>query len=189
MVYNVPNIITYFRIALIPCLVLVFYLPELSLDMHQKNMWATFLFILAAISDWLDGYLARKLNQSSKFGAFIDPVADKLIVIAALLLLLDLDRVNSIIALIIIGREFAISALREWMAEMGARNSVAVSILGKVKTTAQMSAILLLIYQDPILGLPSIQIGFVFLSISVILTIWSMVDYLLAAWPKLKQEG
>jgi len=105
MVYNVPNIITYFRIALIPCLVLVFYLPEPYLDMHQKNMWATFLFVLAAISDWLDGYLARKLNQTSNFGAFIDPVADKLIVIAALLLLVDLDRVNSIIAVIIIGRE------------------------------------------------------------------------------------
>ena len=133
MTRNIPNIITYFRIGLIPCLIIIFYLPDSYLSMSQKNFWATAIFILAAISDWLDGFLARKLNQTSSFGAFIDPVADKLIVIAALLLLIELDRVNSLIALIIIGREFAVSALREWMATIGKPGGIAVAYIGKLK--------------------------------------------------------
>ena len=181
MVYNVPNIITYFRIALIPCLVLVFYLPEPYLDIHQKNMWATFLFVLAAISDWLDGYLARKLNQTSNFGAFIDPVADKLIVIAALLLLVDLDRVNSILALIIIGREVAISALREWMATIGKPGGLAVAYIGKLKTGFQMAAIICLLYFDNLMFIPISLIGEILINLAAILTIVSMGFYLRAA--------
>jgi CDP-diacylglycerol--glycerol-3-phosphate 3-phosphatidyltransferase len=188
MKLNIPNSITLLRILLIPIFITFFYL-----DASWSHIAAAFIFWLAALTDFLDGYLARKLNQFSAFGAFLDPVADKLIVAVALILLVDKnptpysDVWMSLAAMIIIGREITISALREWMSAMGSRNSVAVSIIGKVKTTAQMSAILLLIYQEPILGLPSIQIGFIFLTISVILTIWSMVDYLLQAWPKLMQ--
>ena len=181
MSYNIPNIITYFRIALIPCLVIVFYLPESYLDSQQKNIWATSIFILAALSDWLDGYLARKLNQSSKFGAFIDPVADKLIVIAALLLLVELGRVNSMIALIIIGREFAISALREWMATIGKPGGVAVAYIGKLKTGFQMAAIICLLYFESIGFIPIATIGNILISLAAILTIISMVVYLKAA--------
>ena len=181
MSYNIPNIITYFRIALIPCLVIVFYLPESYLDSQQKNIWATSIFILAALSDWLDGYLARKLNQSSKFGAFIDPVADKLIVIAALLLLVELGRVHSMIALIIIGREFAISALREWMATIGKPGGVAVAYIGKLKTGFQMAAIICLLYFESIGFIPIATIGNILISLAAILTIISMVVYLKAA--------
>ena len=181
MTYNIPNIITYFRIALIPCLVMIFYLPEIYLEAQQKNIWATAIFILAAISDWLDGYLARKLDQSSKFGAFIDPVADKLIVIAALLLLVELGRVHSMIALVIIGREFAISALREWMATIGKPGGIAVAYIGKLKTGFQMAAIICLLYFENIGLLPIAFIGDVLIHLAAILTIVSMVFYLRAA--------
>ena len=181
MTYNIPNIITYFRIALIPCLVMIFYLPEIYLEAHQKNIWATAIFILAAISDWLDGYLARKLDQTSKFGAFIDPVADKLIVIAALLLLVELGRVHSMIALVIIGREFAISALREWMATIGKPGGIAVAYIGKLKTGFQMAAIICLLYFENIGLLPIAFIGDVLIHLAAILTIVSMVFYLRAA--------
>jgi len=181
MTYNIPNIITYFRIALIPCLVMIFYLPEIYLEAQQKNIWATAIFILAAISDWLDGYLARKLDQTSKFGAFIDPVADKLIVIAALLLLVELGRVHSMIALVIIGREFAISALREWMATIGKPGGIAVAYIGKLKTGFQMAAIICLLYFENIGLLPIVFIGDVLIHLAAILTIVSMVFYLRAA--------
>lgn len=181
MTYNIPNIITYFRIALIPCLVMIFYLPETYLEAQQKNIWATAIFILAAISDWLDGYLARKLDQTSKFGAFIDPVADKLIVIAALLLLVELGRVHSMIALVIIGREFAISALREWMATIGKPGGIAVAYIGKLKTGFQMAAIICLLYFENIGLLPIAFIGDVLIHLAAILTIVSMVFYLRAA--------
>ena len=181
MTYNIPNIITYFRIALIPCLVMIFYLPEIYLEAQQKNIWATAIFILAAISDWLDGYLARKLDQTSKFGAFIDPVADKLIVIAALLLLVELGRVHSMIALVIIGREFAVSALREWMATIGKPGGIAVAYIGKLKTGFQMAAIICLLYFENIGLLPIVFIGDVLIHLAAILTIVSMVFYLRAA--------
>ncbi len=181
MTYNIPNIITYFRIALIPCLVMIFYLPETYFEAQQKNIWATAIFILAAISDWLDGYLARKLDQTSKFGAFIDPVADKLIVIAALLLLVELGRVHSMIALVIIGREFAISALREWMATIGKPGGIAVAYIGKLKTGFQMAAIICLLYFENIGLLPIAFIGDVLIHLAAILTIVSMVFYLRAA--------
>ena len=181
MTYNIPNIITYFRIALIPCLVMIFYLPETYLEAQQKNIWATAIFILAAISDWLDGYLARKLDQTSKFGAFIDPVADKLIVIAALLLLVELGRVHSMIALVIIGREFAISALREWMATIGKPGGIAVAYIGKLKTGFQMAAIICLLYFENIGLLPIAFIGDVLIHLAAILTIVSMVFYVRAA--------
>jgi CDP-diacylglycerol--glycerol-3-phosphate 3-phosphatidyltransferase len=189
MKINIPNSLTVLRIFLIPIFIVFFYL-----ETSWGNIAATFVFCLAAITDFLDGYLARKLGQSSAFGAFLDPVADKLIVAVALVLLVDQNPTPypgfwmSLAAMIIIGREITISALREWMAEMGARSSIAVSIIGKVKTTSQMMAIIFLIYTDPVYGLSSIQIGFVLLYISVILTLWSMIDYLLAAWPKLMHE-
>ena len=189
MKLNIPNSLTLLRIILIPVFIVFFYL-----ETRWSNSVAALIFLLAAITDFLDGYLARKLNQLSAFGAFLDPVADKLIVAVALVLLVDQNPTPyssiwiSLAAMTIIGREITISALREWMAEIGARKSIAVSIIGKVKTTAQMSAILLLIYGDPIFSLSSIEIGFVLLYLSVILTLWSMVDYLLAAWPKLMQE-
>ncbi len=186
---NIPNTLTLLRVILIPVLVIFFYM-----ETSWANIAAAFVFWFAAVTDMLDGYLARKLNQSSAFGAFLDPVADKLIVAVALILLVDQNPTPyndfwlSLAAMIIIGREITISALREWMAEVGARSNVAVSVLGKVKTSSQMMAILFLLYVEPFFGLPSIQIGFVLLYISVLLTLWSMIDYLLAAWPKLMHE-
>lgn len=179
---NIPNLLTLLRIALIPVLVLVFYLP-----IGWAREISAALFLLAAITDWLDGYLARRLEQSSPFGAFLDPVADKLMVAVALVLLVqdDPSPFLAVAAAIIIGREIAISALREWMAELGKRAHVAVSRVGKVKTTAQMVAILLLLYHDPLLGLPIVDIGYVLLYLAAGLTLWSMFIYLRAAWPVL----
>lgn len=175
MDFNIPNILTLARIVLIPLVLIVFYLP-----IEGAGPLAAVLFAAAGITDWLDGYLARKLNQMSRFGAFLDPVADKLMVAAALLLIVD--RFGGVwvtaAATIIIGREIAISALREWMAEIGDRKKVAVSFLGKLKTTAQMFALFFLLYQQPLFGLPSLTIGFVLLGISAILTLWSMFNYL-----------
>ena len=178
MMLNIPNGLTLLRIALIPCLIFVFYLSENTLSTHNKNLIATLIFLLAAITDWLDGYLARKLNQTSSFGAFIDPVADKLIVIAALILLVQLDRLDSIIAFIIIAREFTISSLREWMATLGKSGSIAVAFIGKVKTTMQMIAILFLLYYDNILFLPIALLGKILIYIAAFLTIVSMIYYL-----------
>src|SRR3989338_2366615 len=152
MPFNVPNLITWLRILLIPVFVAVFYLSNETIGLHPKNLVATAVFLLAAITDWLDGYLARKLNQHSAFGAFLDPVADKLMVAAALIVLVKLGRADAIISFIIIGREITISALREWMAKLGESKSIAVSMLGKIKTTFQMIAISMLLYHERLLG-------------------------------------
>ncbi|MDB4040182.1 CDP-diacylglycerol--glycerol-3-phosphate 3-phosphatidyltransferase [Methylophilaceae bacterium] len=188
MILNIPNNLTLFRIALIPCLILVFYLSDDTLSAYQKNLTATLIFLFAAITDWLDGYLARKLNQTSDFGAFIDPVADKLIVIAALILLVELGRVESIIAFIIIAREFTISSLREWMATLGKSGSIAVAFIGKLKTTMQMIAILFLLYHENILFIPVAAIGKILIYIAALLTMISMIYYLKIAFKILKKN-
>lgn len=175
---NLPNYISLFRIILIPFLILIFYLPQSVINNFDKNLFATGLFILAGISDWLDGYLARKLQLESKFGAFIDPVADKLIVIASLVLLVELDRVSALIAVIIIGREVAVSALREWMARIGSSESVAVAFVGKLKTTIQFIAITLLLYFEDIYFLPTRLLGEIAINLAAFLTIISMLYYL-----------
>jgi CDP-diacylglycerol--glycerol-3-phosphate 3-phosphatidyltransferase/cardiolipin synthase len=177
---NFPTILTFLRIALIPILVVAFYLP-----VHWNHLLTTALFALAALTDWLDGYLARRFNQTTPFGAFLDPVADKLIVAVALVLLVQQHPTAelAIPALIIIGREITISALREWMAELGKRAHVAVSMVGKIKTVAQMLALLLLLYWEPLWGLPIHQIGYGLLYIAAGLTLWSMFVYLRAAIP------
>ncbi|MCU0841678.1 MAG: CDP-diacylglycerol--glycerol-3-phosphate 3-phosphatidyltransferase [Thiobacillaceae bacterium] len=188
MVFNLPNTLTWLRIGLIPLFVAVFYLPDGWLPKHSINLIATALFALASVTDWLDGYLARRLNQTSAFGAFLDPVADKLMVAAALIVLVDLDRAGIAASLIIIGREIAISALREWMAKAGRSRSVAVSFVGKLKTTAQMLAILLLLYHDPFLGLNTQWLGRNLLDLAAFLTLWSMFHYLRMAWVALKGQ-
>lgn len=186
MQLNIPNILTLLRIALIPVFVAIFYLPW-----EHANEACAVVFSLAAVTDWLDGYLARKLEQVSRLGAFLDPVADKLMVAAALLLIVEADPspAMSIPAVVIIGREITISALREWMAEIGARAQVAVSVIGKIKTTVQMFAILLLIYREPVLDIPVYTIGYVLLYVAVVLTLWSMIVYMRAAWPSLSEKN
>ena len=188
MILNIPNNLTLLRIAMIPCFILVFYISDNILSLYQKNLIATLIFLLAAITDWLDGYLARKLNQTSNFGAFIDPVADKLIVIAALILLVQLNRIDSIIAFIIIAREFTISSLREWMATLGKSGSIAVAFVGKLKTTMQMIAILFLLYYENILFIPIALIGKILIYIAALLTIISMIYYLKIAFKILKEK-
>ncbi len=188
MPINIPNLITWFRIILIPVFLGVFYVPDAMISLHYKHVITTSVFWLASVSDWLDGYLARKLNQSSAFGAFLDPGADKLMVAAALIMLVSLDEVNAVIAFIIIGREIAISALREWMAQLGTSKSVAVSLLGKLKTTFQMLAILFLLYQEPWIGLPSPLVGTILIYLAALLTLWSMVYYMMLAMPHIAAE-
>ena len=185
MILNVPNLVTLSRIILIPLIIGLYYVPYAYLSDHDKNLSATIVFILAAATDWLDGYLARKLNQTSAFGAFLDPVADKLIVAAALIVLLKEGRVDAVVALIIIGREIAISALREWMAKVGQAKSVAVAFIGKLKTVSQMIAIPLLLYHEElVLGLPDAQwLGTVLINIAAVLTVVSMLYYLRKALP------
>lgn len=190
MLNNIPNILTLLRIVAIPVFVVVFYLPW-----SEANFWATFIFCTAAITDWLDGYLARKLGQTSAFGAFLDPVADKLIVVMALIMVLERnptpfpDVALTVACGIIIGREIVISALREWMAEIGERAQVAVSVIGKIKTLVQMFAIPFLIYEHDIGDFPTAIVGFVLIWIAAILTIWSMVIYLKDAWPIIKNTN
>jgi len=186
--WNVPNSLTILRILLIPVFVVIFYLPPQTMAPHWANLTATLVFALAAITDWLYGYLARALDQTSAFGAFLDPVADKLMVAAALIVLVEFERVGAFIALIIIGREIAISALREWMAGIGERSSVAVAFLGKVKTASQMAAILFLLYYDPIGSINIKFIGQVLIHIAAFLTLLSMAYYLRAAWPRLQMR-
>jgi cardiolipin synthase len=190
MPFNIPILLTWLRVALIPLVVGVFYLPAHWLPLADRNLAATCVFIVAAITDWFDGFLARRWNQTSAFGAFLDPVADKLMVTGALLVLVQLDRVNAILAFIIIGREIAISALREWMAQIGASKSVAVSSIGKIKTAAQMMAIPLLLYHDVLLGLVDTHLwGERLLWIASVLTVWSMFYYLRLAWPLIKEKA
>lgn len=189
MPWNAPNLLTLLRILLIPVFIGAYYLP-----FRWAPLLATILFVLAALTDWLDGYLARRLDQASPFGAFLDPVADKLMVASALVLLTTDPRVHSmvldyrlfaIVVLIIIGREITVSALREWMAELGERARVAVSFLGKFKTIGQMVAIPFLLYREPLFGLPVFRVGELLLYLAAGLTLWSMVIYLRAAWPSL----
>jgi len=184
VVLSVPNLLTWFRILLIPLVVAVFYVPQNWLGRQDQNLAATLMFAVAALTDWLDGYLARSLNQTSAFGAFLDPVADKLMVAAALTVLVQLGRVDAFIAFIIVGREITISALREWMAKIGQSKSVAVSFLGKVKTVSQMVAILLLLYEGPLFRvIDSLTIGTVLIYVAALLTVWSMLYYLRLALP------
>lgn len=189
MPFNIPILLTWLRVALIPLVVGVFFLPDHWLTLYERGLSATLIFIVAAITDWVDGYLARRWNETSAFGAFLDPVADKLMVAGALLLLVQLDRTNAVIAFVIIGREIAISALREWMAQIGASKSVAVSSLGKLKTAAQMIAIPMLLYNEPIFGMmPTLLIGQRLLDVAAILTLWSMFYYLRKAWPLIRER-
>ena len=184
MALNWPNLLTWMRIVLIPVFVAVFYLPDAWLAPETKNATAAALFLVAALTDWLDGWLARHLNQTSAFGAFLDPVADKLMVMAALIVLVSLQRVDVLIATIIIGREITISALREWMAKIGESRSVAVSFVGKLKTACQMAAILLLLFHDTMFGvIPVALLGTVLVYVAAFLTMWSMVFYLRRALP------
>lgn len=185
MPLTIPNLLTWLRIILIPIFVAIYYLPEGWVSPHWLNFTAALIFALAALTDWLDGYLARVLNQSSAFGAFLDPVADKLMVAAALIVLVNLDRVDLLVTLVIIGREIAISALREWMAAVGARKSVAVSFVGKIKTASQMTAILLLLYHDPVARIDIQKIGTVLIYLAALLTLASMAYYIKKAWPQI----
>ncbi len=189
MQMNLPTILTWLRIAAIPLFIAVLYFPEEWLTQHHANIAATSIFIAAAVTDWFDGYLARKLNQTSAFGAFLDPVADKLMVAAALIVLVELGRTDAIVALIIVGREITISALREWMAQIGQSKNVAVSLIGKLKTVAQLVAIPFLLYDGVLFGLIDCRIaGRYFIWCAAVLTLWSMVYYLKAAfWPKVEK--
>ncbi len=183
--FNIATSLTWFRIAAIPLVAVVFY---------WSSPWArpaaAMVFLLAAITDWLDGYAARRLQQTSKFGEFLDPVADKMMVSTALILLVQADPrvIVATLAAIIIGREIAVSALREWMAGLGTRHRVAVSGYGKLKTIMQMTGLCFMLFETPLLGLPIYQIGLYLLVLAAGLTIWSMIGYIRAAWPT-KQEG
>ncbi len=190
MPFNIPILLTWLRVALIPLVVGVFYLPPSWLPLQDRNLAATVVFIVAAVTDWFDGFLARRWNQTSAFGAFLDPVADKLMVAGALLVLVQLDRCNAILAFIIIGREITISALREWMAQIGASKSVAVNSIGKIKTAAQMTAVPALLYYDVLLGAVDTRFwGEKLLWLASVLTVWSMFYYLQKAWPLIKERA
>src|SRR5687768_6585777 len=189
MPLNLPNLLTWLRIVLIPLFVGIFYFEKSWVSAPNQNLVATVLFTAAAVTDWLDGWLARKLNQTSAFGEFLDPVADKLMVAAALITLVQLERVDAIIALIIIGREITISALREWMAKIGRARSVAVSFLGKFKTASQMVAIPLLLYYDDIGRFSPHWLGTWLIYIAAVLTMVSMAYYLKVALPRAWQTG
>ena len=187
MFLTIPTALTWTRIAAIPLLMAVFYLP---LAEQTQNLVAALMFIIFAMTDWFDGWLARKLNQTSAFGAFLDPVADKFLVCAALLVLVDLSRVHVLVALVIIGREIAISSLREWMAQIGASRSVAVHMLGKLKTATQMTAIPFLLYDGALFGVIDTRIwGTVLILVACVLTIWSMVYYLQRALPEIRAKA
>ena len=184
MFWTIPTIMTWTRIVAIPLIIGVFYLP---ISEPSRNLVATVMFVVFAATDWLDGFLARKLNQTSSFGAFLDPVADKFLVCACVLVLVHLGRADVFVALIIIGREIAISALREWMAQIGASKSVAVHMIGKLKTVSQMVAIPFLLYDGRLFEMVDTHVWGVWLIwISAVLTIWSMVYYLQKALPEIR---
>lgn len=184
MFFTIPTIMTWARIAAIPLIVGVFYLP---IEPASRNLVATVLFVVSAATDWLDGYLARKLNQVSSFGAFLDPVADKILVCASVLVLVHLGRADVFVALIIIGREIAISALREWMAQIGASKSVAVHMVGKLKTVVQMVAIPFLLFDGLLFGvIDTHKWGVWLIWIAAVMTVWSMVYYLQKALPEIR---
>ncbi len=187
MFLTIPTIMTWTRIVAIPLIVGIFYLPETFASPPNKNLIATVMFVLFATTDWLDGYLARKLNQTSSFGAFLDPVADKFLVCASLLVLVHLNRADVFVGLIIIGREIAISALREWMAQIGAAKSVAVHMIGKLKTVGQMVAIPFLLFDGKLFGIIDTHVwGTWLIWIAAVLTVWSMVYYLQKAIPEIR---
>ena len=188
---NLPTALTLSRIAVIPVFIVIFYLP-----VRWANDVCTTLFVIAAITDWLDGYIARKYSLTSRFGAFLDPVADKLMVAVALILLVSRNPTEypsiflALPSAIIIGREITISALREWMAEVGESAKVAVSYIGKIKTAAQLVAIPMMIFKEPLFGIfPVVDIGLVLLYAAAILTLWSMLIYLKGAWPTLSSSA
>jgi CDP-diacylglycerol--glycerol-3-phosphate 3-phosphatidyltransferase len=187
MFWTIPTIMTWTRIIAIPLIVGIFYLPDTVATLANKNLIATVMFVLFAATDWLDGYLARKLNQTSSFGAFLDPVADKFLVCASLLVLVHLNRADVFVGLIIIGREIAISALREWMAQIGASKSVAVHMIGKLKTVGQMVAISFLLFDGMLLGVINTRLwGTWLIWVAAVLTVWSMVYYLQKALPEIR---
>src|SRR5690554_3790212 len=188
MPFNLPIALTWLRIAMIPLIVALYYVPTNLMPEATRDAVGAAFFVIAALTDWFDGWLARRWNQTSSFGAFLDPVADKLMVCAALLILLNLGRVDVFIALIIIGREITISALREWMAKIGASSSVAVHWLGKFKTAAQMVAIPCLLYWQPLYGISTQWVGLILIIVAAILTVWSMCYYLNRAWPQIRAK-
>ena len=189
MPFNLPTALTWLRIVLIPVFVAIYYLPDDWGSPSTRNWTAMWVFAVAAITDWLDGWLARRWGQTSAFGAFLDPVADKLMVAAALILLVQLNRADAWLAIIIIGREIAISALREWMAQLGKSKNVAVALVGKVKTVAQMTAIIALLLWEPVIpGVSTPLLGTVALWVAAILTLWSMFHYLRLALPHLTEK-
>src|SRR5580700_5998470 len=181
--FNLPNALTWLRILMIPAILALFYLPYWWADPA-----ACAAFALAGITDSLDGYYARKLGQTSRLGAFLDPVADKLIVAAALVLIVSKDPrwFVVIVAVVIIGREIAVSALREWMAEIGARTRIKVTILAKYKTIMQIVGLSMLLYRQDMFGIPTYRLGLVLTGVAAVLTLWSMVQYLRVAWPELR---
>ena len=186
MPINLPLLLTWARIAMIPMVIGVFYVPDWLIPAHWKNVAACTLFTVAAITDGFDGYLARRFGLITRLGAFLDPVADKLMVCAALVVLLTLGRIDEFVALVIIGREITVSALREWMAHIGAGASVAVNWLGKLKTVLQMVAIPVLLFHDPLFGvIPVATIGTVLIYVAAVMTVYSMFYYLRLAWPYL----
>ena len=189
MPLNIPNLLTWLQILLIPLFVGIFYFEKSWVSLPNQNLVATVIFVLAAVTDWLDGWLARKLNQMSAFGAFLDPVADKLMVAAALIALVQFHRVDAVIAVIIIGREIAISALREWMAKIGDAKSVAVNLLGKIKTIAQMVAIPMLLYHDRIPLFDPHVVGTWLIYFAAVLTLISMFYYMKLAGPPAARHG
>ena len=188
MPLNIPNLLTWLRIVLIPLFVGIFFFEKSWVSLPNQNLVATVIFTLAAITDWFDGWLARRLHQTSAFGAFLDPVADKLMVAAALIILLQLGRIDAIVTLIIIGRELTVSALREWMAQMGESKSIAVSFLGKIKTASQMIAIPMLLYDDPIGLFDPHVVGTGLIYIAAALTLISMFYYLKVALPHISKR-
>ena len=188
MPVNIPILLTWLRIVLIPLMIGIYYVPEAWLFGVGRDVAAMLVFIIAGLTDWLDGYLARRWNETSAFGAFLDPVADKLVVAAALIMLVQLGRLDAILAAIIIGREITISALREWMAQIGAHKSVAVSMVGKIKTVAQMVSIPMLLYHAPIDGFDIQNIGTWLIYVAAVLTLWSMGYYMRMAWPYLAEQ-
>ena len=188
--FSIPMALTWARIAMIPLVVGIFYLPDAWLAPHWQNVTACWIFILAAITDALDGYIARRYGAVSKLGEFLDPVADKLMVSAALIVLIALGRVDSLVALVIIGREIAVSALREWMAKIGKSSNIAVNSMGKIKTIAQMTAIPMLLFHDRLFGVIDLHlIGTLLIYVAAVLTVYSMLIYLKLAWPHLNDRG
>lgn len=189
MPFNIPILLTWLRIILIPLLIAIYYVPDTWMLGIGRDLAAMLVFVIASVTDWLDGYLARRWNETSAFGAFLDPVADKLVVAAALIMLVQLGRLDAIFAAIIIGREITISALREWMAQIGAHKSVAVSMVGKIKTAAQMTSIPMLLYHNPVNGFDVQTVGTWLIYAACVLTLWSMGYYMRMAWPHLDAQN